>query len=341
MTSTTVRSTTVSTTTTTTVPAPATTTVALPDEPRVSAGWSLEAGDLLVANGGGVHVVRGGVTVANPVTSPVESAFADGSGGIVLLTPDADRYPEYWPDPYSGGARIVWRVTPDGNVQPTYTSEAPEGVTWGTLNIFEVSVVEPVSEAPSVIFTRREPFSNDPYSWDWDRIWVLPLDPGATPTLIPAETPGEGGVTGIGWQQLGNRLLVATESDGGASLSMWSVTGEPLEWPASPMEEEQSHLTAATIPGTTLIAYAEGFFDQPVDLVIFDTSTGTELRRVQILEAAAHSAVKLLHARGQTVAISPIIVDEGKWIHQPVLLLDLATGAITELTVEGVATLVP
>jgi hypothetical protein len=323
--------------------AQATTTppIALPVVPNVSTGWSVAAGDLLVANGSGVHVVRDGVTVANPVTSPVESAFADGSGGIVILTPDADRYPNYWPDPYSGGGRVVWRVSPNGSAQALYTSDAPEGNTWGTLNLYQVDVVAPVSEALSVIFTSREPFSNEPYSWDWDRVWVLPLDGTAIPTLIPAETPGEGGVTGLGWQQLDDRLLMSTESDGGASLSLWSSAGDPLEWPTNPMEGEDAHLRATTIPGTTLIAFAEGrFFAESVDLVIFDTETGTAVGRIHVIEADRLAAVKMLHANSQFVAVSWIRIENGKWTHQPVLIYNLATGTITELTLVGVATLV-
>lgn len=314
-----------------------TTALALPELPLVSTGWSVEPGDVIVAGDSGVHVVRSGVTIANPVMSPVESAFADGDGRIVILTPEVDRYPAYWPDPYGGGGSI-WRISPDGSIQAVCAADAPSGASWGTLNLYQVDIVAAMSSSPVLTLTRREPNSDEPYAWDLDRVWVLRLDATSEPTRIPAETPGEGGVTGLGWYE--DTLVMATESDGGASLSMWSVSGDPLPWPRNPVDEVEAHLRVTTIPGTSLIAYTDGRFGESVELVIYDLSSGAELSRVPILDANTHSAVKLLHANRTSVAISSIAVIGGKWVHQGVLVYDLATGTLIELRLEGVATLV-
>jgi len=93
-------------TTTTTIPP-------LPTEPAVTAGWALRRRDILVANRDGVHIVRDGVVVARPVTSPVEAAISDGAGAIVLVTPMEDLYPGDWPDLNRGGGFVMWRVFSD------------------------------------------------------------------------------------------------------------------------------------------------------------------------------------------------------------------------------------
>jgi hypothetical protein len=315
----------------------------LPKVPQVFEGWALEAGDLLVSNEDGVHIVRLGVVVATAVTSPVETAVADRRGGMVVLAPDPDVYPAYWPDPFTGGGRVLWRVSPDGTAEALYTSDGP-AFGKGKLSLLGVDVVSPISEAPSAIFTKTEPHPADPV-FDWERVLVLPLDGTTTPTLIPVETPGEGGVTGLGWQGSTDRLLMTTGSDGGAFLSMWSGAGDPVAWSTNPLPEgRDGYLKVTTIPGTTLIAYTEASWREPADLVVFDTGTGTELRRVRIDVPDTTTLVKMLHAGIDAIAISRVTIEQqegsAKWVYLPVLVYDLTTGTLTEMPLVGTATLV-
>ena len=81
--------------------------------------------------------------MATPVISPVETAVVDGSGGILLLLPDARGYPEHWPDPSGAGGQVLWRVTSDGTAEVLYDSgvtEWPWGVSPPATRIWKVMV---------------------------------------------------------------------------------------------------------------------------------------------------------------------------------------------------------
>lgn len=330
-------------TTTTAVQATTTVTVpsVLPLVPQVSTGWVLEKGDALVSNNDGVRIVRDGLVVATPVSSPVETAVADRSGGIVVLAPDPDLYPAYWPDPFSGGGRVLWRVFPDGTAEALYVSEVSDFGT-GILNLYGVAVVSQISGAPSAIFTRTEPHPADP-AFSWARVMILPLDGTTTPTLIPERS--DGGVTGLGWQDPTSALVMSSGGEGEVFLSMWSTAGNPIEWSTNPLPEGwDGYLQITTIPGTTLIAYTEDVWREPADLVIFDTNTGTEVGRVRIDAADTMTLVKMVHAGSDAIAISRVTIEQqqggAKWVYLPVLMYDLTTGTLTELSLVGTATLV-
>lgn len=331
-------------TTTTEVQASTTVTVpsVLPLVPQVSIGWVLEKGDVLVSNEDGVHVVRDGVVVATPVTSPVETAVADGTGGIVVLAPDPDRHPAYWPDPFSGGGRVLWRVLPDGTTEALYVSEVSDFGT-GILNLYGVAVVSQISGAPSAIFTRTEPHPADSV-FSLERVMVLPLDGTAVPTLIPEG--GGGLVTGLGWQDPTGTLVMSSGGEGEVFLSMWSSAGDPVEWSTNPLPEGwDGYLQITTIPDTTLIAITEAVWGEPADLVVFDTHTGTEVGRVRIDGANPMTLVKGVHAGSDAIAISRVTIeqqqDSAKWVYLPVLIYDLTTGTLDELPLAGTATLAP
>jgi hypothetical protein len=211
-------------------------------------------------------------------------------------------------------------------------------------------VVAPLSPAPSLIFTERRVLPGEP-GWDQDRLLVLPLD-GSSPVLVPAETPGEGGVTGVGWQPAEERFLMSTVGDGGVWSSAWGVDGAELAWPTNPTARGDSSQpdsrcglciwTLTPIPGTTLIAYVTSVDytdDSPSDLVIYNTTTGLEVSRVQVAEPGEY--VKLLHSDGETVAVSRIAWGpETGYQYLPGLLYDLSTQSLSELELAGMATLV-
>jgi len=332
-----------STSTSATTTAPQTTNPSLlPDVPEVATGWDLEPGDVLVANGEGVHLVRAGELVGTLVTTPTEVALADGTGGLVLVIPDAELYPEHWPDLFVRGGRTLWRIGPDGSAEAIHEAATAEQRTLAPLSLYDVTVVAPLSPVPSLIFTQYQAVT--PYV-TMDHLMVLPLDGFSPPVLIPAETPGEGGVTGVGWQPAEGRFLMSTASDGGLWFSAWDHAGIELDWPTNPARQadpELAHHTSLTVvPGSSLIAYIsspESPEQSPSDLVIYDTAAGQEMARVQVTDPGTY--VKFLHADSETVAISCITwSSETGYMYLPVLLFDLPTQSLRELQVAGMATM--
>jgi hypothetical protein len=338
-----------STSTSVTTTAPQTTSsTLLPAVPEVATAWRLEPGDVLVANGQGVHLVRAGELVGTLVTTPAEVAVSDGSGAIVLQMPDPGLWPDHWPERHGGG-RILWRVDPEGAAVAIYEASTAASEGFGVLRLYDVTVVAPLSPAPSVVFTEYQTIAAGVAV---DRLMVLPLDGRTQPVLVPAETPGEGGVTGVGWQSEEERFLMSTAGDGGQWFSAWDIGGAELTWPTNPAKRADSppadHTTLTPIPGTSLIAYitssdtAEQSPSDLViygDLVIYNTTTGQEVSRVQVADPGVY--VKLLHADGETVAITRITWSaETGYTYLPVLVFDLATQSLQELSVAGMATVV-
>jgi hypothetical protein len=317
--------------------------------PEVATGWTLLPGDVVVANEEGVHIVRDGVVVGTPVTSPVDTALPDHAGGLVLLAPaPCDQTGCSGDNPLSSS--LLWRVTPDGSAQVIYDprDSDPPG---GFLTLYGVAAITPVSAAPCAIFTVEAPSEADP-AFYLDRVMLLPLDGTAVPTFVPAQTPGEGGVTGLGWLDTGSRLIMSTASDGGTWLSAWTIDGAPVDWPTNPVPET-AHCPAnegfnhclrsvTVIPGTDLIAYAED--DTPkrgaTDLVIFDTTTATEVRRLLVTEPDTFTWTAPLAVSSTTVVVSRMRLageDQPEWVYLPVLVYDLDTGILTELPITGKA----
>jgi hypothetical protein len=332
---------------TTTVLPTTTSATFLPDVPQVIAGWSLERGDVLVANGDGVQLLRDGERVGSLITSPTEVTFADGSGGLVVQMPDPGRYPDYWP---AGGDGSVWRITPEADVQLAFRATPMPAASYPpTLDLLALVVIAPLSAEPSLVFVEYTHYPGGGVSLK--RLWALPLDGTAEPTQIPADLPGEGSVTGLGWQPPNERFLMATSSDGGEWFSAWDLDGTELAWPTNPANRDDpwppdrdcGHCvwTLAPIPETSLIAYVDSANhpeESPSDLVIYDTAAGREVDRLQVADTKVW--VTRLHSDGETVAISRLAWRDTHYEYLPVLLYDLSTGSVTELNVAGVATLV-
>ncbi len=350
-TSATTTSTTAASTTTTTAP-PTTVTTGpppTPPVPEVSAGWELLPGDVVVANEEGVHIVREEVVVGTPVTSPVDTALPDLAGGLVLLA-EAPCGQVECPGDYPLSSWILWRVAPDGSASAIYD---PRSSDWPEvdLTLYAVAVIAPVSVTPCAIFTVAVPSEADP-AFFLDRVMLLPLDGTATPILVPAQTPGEGGVTGLGWLEAGGRLIMSTASDGGTWLSAWTIDGAPVDWPTNPLPET-AHCpddegfndclrSVAVIPGTDLIAYAEDetSMRSATDLVIFDTASATEITRLRVTEPDTFTWIAPLTASATNVVISGMRLageDQPEWVHLPVLVYDLDTRTLTALPISGKA----
>jgi hypothetical protein len=336
-----------STTTTTTVPLTTVTTGPrpIPSVPEVSAGWELLPGDVLVANEDGVQVVRDGVVAARPVTSPVDTALPDLAGGLIFVVPSVCDNVGSRPDsPESSW--VLWRASADGSATVVFDSRISDLP--GPLTLYAVAAVTPVSVSPSAIFTQLAPSEADP-AFTLDRVMLLPLDGTATPTFVPAQTPGEGGVTGLGWLEPLNRLVMSTASDGGTWLSAWAIDGEPIDWPTNPVPET-AHCPAdegfndclrsvTTVPGTALVVYAEDNIPKrgATDLIVFDTATATEVSRVRITEPGILTRTLPLTASSTTVVVSRMRLDEDQphWVDMPVLVYDLGTMTLTELPIAG------
>ncbi|MBU1865162.1 MAG: hypothetical protein KKE89_02010 [Actinobacteria bacterium] len=336
-------------TTTTTVAPQTTTTLALPDEPRVSAGWSLQAGDFLVSNAQGVAVIREGVVVSQPVMSPVEAALAEGTGAILFVTPDPELFPAHWPERGKGGGYVIWRLKPDGTLTNLLRTDFTIDGPLGAITLYQAPVIgeiAPGHTTPILTTSGAEPF---------ERILLAPAgNLGGAGLGIPFRT-AEGGITGVGWQESDNRLIVAVGTDNGGWLEAWDFDDPipvnwPSEWPTNPVPPDTpcpddpsfNHCldSVTTLPGTTLIAYTEtDSLQSMTNLVIFDTETGTEVRRLLVAERP--TAVKRLHASTTQVAVSLITYPNVKYQYVPTIVLDVETGTTETLPVGGVTTLVP
>ena len=276
--------------------------------------------------------------------------MADGLGGLIVQMPDAAWYPDHWPRPFGGGGSVLWQVTPEVDVQLAFrATPMPDASSPPTLSLLALAVIVPLSAEPSLVFVENTNYPGGGLSLL--RLWALLLDGRGEPTEIPADLPGEGGVTGLGWQPRDDRFLMATSSDGGEWFTAWDLDGTELTWSTNPASRDDPWpadrtcgrcvWTLATIPETSLIAYVDSTNhpqESPSDLVIYDTATGTETDRLQIADPDVW--VTRLHSDGETVAISRLTWADNTYEYLPVLLYDLSTGSITELDIAGVATLV-
>jgi hypothetical protein len=323
--------------------------VILPDEPRGSAGWSLQAGDRLISNEQGVAVVRDGVVVSRPVMSPVESALAESSGAILFVTPDPALFPAHWPERGVGGGYVVWRLKPDGTLTSLLRTDFTIDGPLGAVTLYQAPVIggiAPGHTTPILKTSGAEPF---------ERILMAPAGMLTGAGLGIPFRHGEGGITGVGWQESDNRLIVAVGTDGGGWLEAWDFDDPiPLDWPSDwptnpvppdtpcPDDPSFNHCldSVTTLPGTTLIAYTEtDSLRSMTNLIIFDTETGAEVRRVLVAERP--TVVKQLHASATEVAVSLIANSGVKYQYTATVVLNIGTGAIETLPLGGVTTIVP
>ncbi|MBI5156619.1 MAG: hypothetical protein HZA58_01250 [Acidimicrobiia bacterium] len=142
---------------------------------------------------------------------------------------------------------------------------------------------------------------------------------------------------------------MATQSDGGGWLSVWSVDGTPLTWSTNPVPEgtrcrddgsyDHCFQSVVVVPGTTLIAYTWTNVSQTeLTMTVFDSASGSELTSVEIAEGAQRPI--LLQANRVSVVISRYTYDfEEVLTFLPILVFDLATGSLSELPIEGLATI--
>lgn len=338
--------------TTTTMAAPTTTTLALPDEPRVSARWSLQPGDFLISNRQGVAVVRDGEIVSQPVTSPVEAAFAELSGAILFVTPDPELFPRHWPARGLGGGHSIWRLQPDGTLTRPFRSGVDFSIDGpiGPITLYQVPLIDSFVEGYSTPIFKIV----SPDAWG-ERVHLAPAGNfSGHGGGVPARYD-EGGITGAGWQVPDNRLIVAVATDGGGWLEAWDFDHpSAVEWgpewlnnpvpPDTPCPDDDGRNDCldmvTTLPGTTLIAYTETDAGRSLtNLIIYDTETGTEVRRMLIAEEP--NFVKQLHASDTHVVVSLMTDRDLRYQYRPTVVVDSETGAVQELPLGGVTTIVP
>ena len=314
---------------------------------------------MLVANFDGVHIVRDGTVVAKPVTSPAQAAFADGEGGIILTVAPHSSYQDIEASPLDR----IWRVAPDGRIEVMFDASELAGGAGSSPTLYQVTTLDHFPAGPTLVFTVEQPFTSEsPFTQA--QVWALPLDaPAVLPGPIPIPNPGDGDVTGLGWLETENVYVMATASDGGTALSMWTADGDPVEWASNPETEEtrcsadegyNDCMRAATvIPDTSLIGYAVSDYSgslihnsgRATDLVIFDVATGAEVDRVRILTGPGYSTTTWhLHATSTTVAVSWAWHEQndgGEWqLIRAAAVYDLTTRSLTDLRIGGVASAV-
>jgi hypothetical protein len=338
---------------TTTVPAtatslPTTTTTSTTVPPTVevvaATGWQLQEGDVLVADRDGVRQYRDGAEVSIPVSSPTRVAIADGLGGIVLQPVEADPpASEYLPR----GALELWRVTPDGQAALLYRSD-PDRYRTDRLELFDVVFVEPLSQAPSVLFTETRCLGDpDPYCHPQDVLLALPLDACGEPVVITAPVGSwEGGIGGVAWQPGPGRFLISMAAEGLYWMSAWDVQGNEVAWPQNPNPwnpagEGAIIFSMAAAKGQDEIVYARSptpdlMGAEALDLVLYDTTAGREAARLTI--AAQPTG---LHAGTLRIAVSSTgwTQDQGQF-YEPVGIIELTTGRVEYPGFQGRASIV-
>lgn len=320
-------------------PRTTTTSSAASDLPLVAAGWSIVRGDLLVAGGDGVAVVREGAVVGHPITSPVTAAFADGSGGIVFLTPNGGQSADQ--------GRSVWRAYPDGT-STLLVRSAPDDVESpsGLLTLYQVEDIYRVSDEDPIVHVTPLVVS-DPATGP-DLVWYAPN--GQATRWRRPYLPEEGEITGIGWLAglyPGGQLFVAIHSGADSWLERWTLYIGVSPWNnplirGTPCRDDPSRTdclgTVTALPGTSLIAYTETNSEAFTYLVVLDTESGIEQRRLQV--AAAPTVVTQLHASefGIVVNLANVTGDEIGLL--PAVLVDLESGAIVTVPIPGITTVV-
>ena len=307
-------------------------------------GWELREGDVLVSDEDNVRQYRNGVEVAIPVSSPTRVAIADGLGGIVLQPIEAGPLsPEYPPS----GALELWRVTPDGEAALLYRSDAAR---YGTVRVdlFDVVFVEPLSEAPSVLFTETRCIgSAEPYCNPQDVLVALPLDACGEPVVIAAPVGSfEGSVGGVAWQPDPGRFLISMWAEGAFWMSAWDVEGNEVPWAENPNPRVAlgpSHafiFSMAKVKGQSQIVYAQSPTDdwwgaEALDLVFYDTGAGRETARLPI------AGRPILHAGTLSIAVTSTTWTQEEGEHfQHVGIVDLTTGRVEYPGFRGRASIV-
>ncbi len=328
------------------------TTVLDDQSPVFTTGWSLQSGDALVANSDGVHIVRDGQVVATPIVSAVDVAVPDLEGGLVFTTP-----------PPETGNQALWRVSPDGTTTEIIAASDLDRVSGPFL--FNVAAGYPSSPAPVAIFTMliAPPGGEGGGLVSRETVHAQPLTARDLDGLS-IQTPGEGGVTGLGWLDAEGVFVMSEQSDGGSSLTLWDSGGNWVPWPGNPQSYDarcasdpgfNGCLAAATvIPGTSRIAYVAhdlpGFGihndERVTELVIFDLSTSQEIDRVTVLDGPGYSTRRwFLHASATHIALTWGWTEQsqsGEWedVDRSVVY-DLATRTIVDLPIVGAASVVP
>jgi hypothetical protein len=184
-----------------------------------------------------------------------------------------------------------------------------------------------------------------------DLVWYAPSGQVANwPRPYPPEEPEEIEITGIGWlaePYPGGQLFVAIHSDGAAWLERWTLYIGVSPWNVNPIVRgtpcagDPSRTdclgTVTALPGTTLIAYTETNPQHTLTyLVVFDTESGDELRRVPVAEAPM--VVTQLHASSSHVVVN--LATAGEMSHLAALLVTVESGAIEVVPLPGMATIV-
>jgi hypothetical protein len=320
----------------------------LPEEWLGSSDWTVESGDLLVANDSGVLTGRDEL-VWWAVTGPVEVALPDLTGGIVFTTPDSTS---------------IWRIRgPGAPVEEVFSADGIAADDAGPPRLYQVVDRSGELPGPLVIFTIGvvEPITG----WTVDEVWALPLEGADALLLAPLniETPGEGGVTGLGWLDAEGVFVMSEQNDGGSTLSLWDSNGE-VAWPSNP-ESYESRCSGdpgyndclesvAVIPGTSRIAYVvhdlPGFGthndERVTELVIYDLATESEVERVTILDGPGYSTREwFVHASRFRVALTWLWAEQnedGQWYYPTAsAIYDIDSGELFALPFDGMVSIVP
>lgn len=316
-----------------------------PEEPVVSAGWSLESGDFLVSGVEGIQVVRQGAVVFRPVTSPVEAAFSGETGSIFFVAPSPELFPEQWPTPHGGGGVVLWELYPNGSLQIVVRGDGSTGPI-GALSILGVEDLGQLAEDfPSYRVTPI--VVADPGDGP-DVVWLTRIRP---PTHWPRPyQPEQGDIVGAGWLDgpPGGQLFVAVHHGDEHWLERWTLYIGVSPWPnpaprgtRCPDDPDLSNClgTVTALPDTSLIAYTETDRAQSMTyVVLFDVLDGIETGRWLVAESPV--VVKQLHASSGRIIVNLVHEEGDRYFHLPAWVIDIEGGDAAPLAIPGLASIV-
>ena len=251
-----------------------------------------------------------------------------------------------------GGGYAVWRLQPDGTLTRPLLSGRVITIDGplGPITLYQV----PVMGIMPAGYTTPIFKVDSPDAWG-ERIHLAPAGNFSGIGGGMRVVLGEGGVTGVAWQESDNRLIISIATDGGGWLEAWdfddsSAVDWPSQWPTNPVPPKTpcpddasfNHCldTVTTLPGTTLIAYTETDSMQTrTELIVYDTESGTELLRVLVAENPAF--VKQLHASDTQVVVSLMTYRDLRYEYLSPIVVKVQTGELDTGPVDGVTTIVP
>ncbi len=294
--------------------------------PLAASGWSLEPGDLLAESPGEVNILRDGLVVATPVTSPAAGVLALDPETLVVV-------PTGSPD--------LWIVRADGTTERLYR---------GNFGVHLLGLVTIPGFGPGewVAFSEAGPNLYGPAAIELETYidWLVLLNLETRVRLVMPARVGEGDYNGIAAR--GTYIVLSASAEGSCWFEARDAAGRvvpfannPAPYDTLPWPAEIAHLAGVGDTGRWAFIVADDYSGAVEEyLVIYDPASGTEITR-SVVPGSAEERVRVwqVDADDTTVAVTTAGWN-GTHYEFTAHLFDLATGNWTSFEVPGLVSLV-